>query len=113
MAISDNTYDKLVDFRIGNIEDYSSMKDSNLIHEEDLYFIDNEIPLGDENTINMVNMYLGKNLVGDNYNSAYIEDLDREVTNKVGNIEAGTTLREILSDTRGSLSRLIDFILFG
>jgi hypothetical protein len=55
-------------------------------------------------------MYKGEKLLGDAYVSG--EDASATVANGIGGIQAGTTLQTILDATKGSISKVIDMMLF-
>ncbi len=129
MSRVDNIFNKLIDFRFGNQEEYdqmvSTMGPDNLpvISDEDLYFVDQDIDCDQEDvqggTVTLHKLYMGLNLIGDSYNSQYIGGTDPEsrrlsirVTNPIGLIPYGLTLANLLKYTTGSISRVIDMMLF-
>jgi hypothetical protein len=110
--MSDNIYNRLIDFRAGSQEEYDSLlNEVGGVSEEDLYYISRDLDYSDTTTT-INNLYIGTNLIGDAYNSQYIDNPSKRVTNPIGLIPYGMTLGRLLTDTGGSLSKVVDMMLF-
>lgn len=107
-----NIFNKLIDFRVGSQSEYDSLLNVvGGISEEDLYYITREVDYNDQ-TVPMPNLYIGHDLIGDAYNSQYISNLSKRVTNPIGLIPYGMTLGELLCQSGGSISKVVDMMLF-
>lgn len=107
-----NLFNHLIDFRAGTQEDYDSLlNETGGISEEDLYYISRDFEYG-EQTVPMHNLYIGNNLIGDAYNSQFISTPSKRVTNPIGLITYGMTLGRLISESGGSISKVIDMMLF-
>lgn len=109
--MSGNIFNKLIDFRVGTKDEYDEILESGRISEEDIYYVTQDVDYN-EQTTPMVNMFVGTDLIGDTYNSQYLGNLTKRVTNPIGLIEYGTTLGSLINRTGGSLSRVVDLMLF-
>lgn len=110
--MSSNLFNRLIDFRAGSQEEYDSLlNEVGGISEEDLYYITRDFKHEDQ-TVPMKNLYIGTDLIGDAYNSQYISNPSKRVTNPIGLIPYGMTLGKLLSLTGGSISKVVDMMLF-
>ena len=110
--MSDNLFNRLIDFRAGTQGEYESLlNETGGISEEDLYYISRDFEYGDQTTP-MKNLYIGTNIIGDAYNSQYIDNPSKRVTNPIGLIPYGMTLGRLISESGGSISRVVDMMLF-
>lgn len=110
--MSGNLFNHLIDFRAGTQEDYDSLlNETGGISEEDLYYITRDFEYGDR-VVPMSNLYIGTDLIGDAYNSQFISTPSKRVTNPIGLITYGMTLGRLLSEADGSISKVIDMMLF-
>lgn len=110
--MSDNIFNRLIDFRAGSQEEYDSLlNEVGGVSEEDLYYISRDLDYSDTTTT-IKNLYIGTNLIGDAYNSQYIDNPSKRVTNPIGLIPYGMTLGRLLTETGGSLSKVVDMMLF-
>ena len=110
--MSSNLFNRLIDFRAGSQEEYDSLlNEVGGISEEDLYYITRDFKYEDQ-TVPMKNLYIGTDLIGDAYNSQYISNPSKRVTNPIGLIPYGMTLGKLLSLTGGSISKVVDMMLF-
>lgn len=110
--MSGNLFNRLIDFRAGTQEDYDSLlNETGGISEEDLYYVTRDFEYGDR-VVPMPNLYIGTDLIGDAYNSQYISTPSKRVTNPIGLITYGMTLGRLISEANGSISKVIDMMLF-
>lgn len=104
-----------IDFRTGYYEDFKELIESNesVNIDGNIYHIIREVDPGDgSQKVNLNDIYIGGDLVGDTYHSKYLDDISKRVTNPIGLIPYGMTVGELMKETGGSLSKLIDMMLF-
>ena len=99
-VVWNNTSNKVYFEKCNNLDFYSKTPDENTIYE---------VSTNVSTNLTQHNLYIGTNLIGDNYNSK-IYELSKEMPNNVGGISKGTTLEQLLN--KGSLSSIIDEMLF-
>ena len=75
-----------------------------------IYKANSELKKGENVILNREAVYVGDTLIGDAYVSN--ERLDAVIPKEVGGIKAGQTLEDIYKSTNGSISKVLDYILF-
>ncbi len=112
----ENIFNRLVDFRSGTQQEYDSMLGQVPgISDEDFYYVTRDVYCEDgqqSRTVTMPNLYIGQDLIGDAYNSQYIDNPAKRVTNPIGLIPYGMTLGKLINACDGRISKVIDMMLF-
>lgn len=92
---------KAYDYWKGKTDDSGSK----YIDEENIYFTE-----GQDKSYNRKRMYIGEYIVGDEYISN-LSPTD-SIPSNIGNFQKGTNLKTILDDNEGSVSKVLDNVLF-
>lgn len=96
-----------IKFYKGDQEKYDSFEQK----EENVFHITQSIKKDDTPiNVNLEKLYIGDTLIGDAYVSQ--EDITATTTEKIGGIAAGSSLETILKNSGGSISKVLDNILF-
>ena len=100
-----------ISFKTGTQTAYDEARAQGTVLDENIYVTTHATPVAENSYIEGANrLYKGDQLLGDAYVSA--ETPDATVSATIGGVPSGTTLSSIMRATQGSVSKLLDMILF-
>lgn len=99
-----------ISFKTGTQTEYDTAKTEGKVAADNLYVTTDATPTSSGYEEGAHRLYKGDQLLGDAYVSS--ESVSSVVATSVGGIKSGTSLASILHATQGSVSKVLDMILF-